>query len=407
LNSISPTLLFLSPTPVFDLPGNSGKEVVSLSLKTLSQHFLIVLIAPGTDPKMNNLHFHRIRSSWFQRMKSIPLLGHLFNYFYFIYVWLSVNQIVKQQKVKPDVIYMAGPWMSLIGHHLRSKTRNNALLVNRYYGTSIPLNYPKNLRNKLRYALKLAGYRKIGDLVIMTNDGTRGKEFLQNLGCPPERIRFWTNGVHFPQSPVSREQARMQLQSKWGIDSSEKILLTVSRLAKWKRVERAIWFLYFAIDQKIHRNTTLIIAGDGEQRSQLQKEAIGLGVHKKVIFAGSLTRKELDWLYPASDVFISLYDHSNAGNPLFESMVHGCCIFTFGSAEVREYLDDESAELTSLSALNTDALNQLLGEPEKRLRLGQEARKRALVKLKTWDERMQMESEEILQALEEKKTIKT
>ncbi len=397
-----PTLLFLSPTPVFDMQGNAGKEVVSLSLHAFSEHFNIELLAPGQDPHIKNLRFHPLRSSWFHRLKSIPLLGHLFNYFYFVYLWWTVKDIVKKQQIRPDVIYMAGPWMSLIGSALNRK--RSALLVNRYYGTSTHSYYKKSIINKMRYALKIAGYSKIGDIVIITNDGTRGDELLRSLGCPPEKIRFWTNGVHLDRELVPHVQAKNSICAHWGIPNKNQILLIVSRLTRSKRVDRAL--LVLDALKQMFPDITLFIAGEGEQRKFLEQLAHNKGLAGHVLFAGSLSREDLNLVYPASDVFISLYEHSNAGNPLFESMVHGCCIYTYNSPEVREYLDDNSAVLIKPGEPDAGALKDILNDPQKRIEMGKKAREKAFEKLQSWDERINMEVREILQAKQQKITRK-
>ncbi|MBX7203034.1 MAG: glycosyltransferase family 4 protein [Bacteroidia bacterium] len=373
----------------------AGKEVVSLSLQSFTECFQVVLIAPGAAPTAGNLQFYPLRSEWFNKLKPLPLIGHLFNYFYFIYLRIAIHSIVKKSRIQPDVVYMAGPWMSLIGQNLRIKKR--PLMVNRYYGTSIPLNYKKTLKNRLRYALKLAGYRKTGDLVIMTNDGTRGNEFLTKLGCPAEKIRFWTNGLHLHVEAIAREKARQIVSSRWGITANTQILLTVSRLAGWKRVDRAIELLASIENQQAQ--TVLIIAGDGEQRQALEEKVRQLNLGKKVIFAGSLSRTELNWLYPASDVFISLYEHSNAGNPLFEAMLHACCIYTFGGPEVRAYLDENSAMLVEPGTPNAEALCTVLDNRSLRETLGENARIKALQHFESWEIRIERERQEIVNAL--------
>ncbi len=398
MNPNAPTLLFLSPTPVFDMQGKSGKEVVSLSLHALSEYFKLELLAPGLDPQIKNLRFHPLRASWFQRMKSVPLLGHLFNYFYFAYLWWTVRSIVKKQQIRPDVIYMAGPWMSLIGSTVIRKKKT--LQVNRYYGIHNTLYYRSSLKNRIRYALKIIGYKKVGDLVIITNDGTQGDELLRRLGCDPNKIRFWTNGVNILNKAVSREESRNMILQRWGLNPHIKILLTVSRLAGGKRVDRAINLL--ADIQTFHPDAILIIAGDGEQKNALVQLVRKKGLTGHVLFAGSLSREDLNLVYPASDVFISLYEDSNAGNPLFESMIHGCCIYTYGRPEVREYLDDASAVLVKPGEPDAGALAGILNDPEKRIALGKKARERALEKLQSWDERINMEVQEILHAMQEK-----
>lgn len=374
--------------------GKVGKEVVYLSLQNLSQHFQVDLIAPGTPPQLQGIRFFRLSSTWFQRFKGVPIWGHLFNYFYFAYLWLKIQYLFRAQKMNPQVVYAAGPWMSLIAAQLPLK--QDVLRVHRFYGTSIPLNYPRTIKNRFRYALKLAGYRKVGDLAIMTNDGTRGDAFLLSLGWPVSRLRFLTNGLHFPQLSMDKNQARSLAISKWAIPESHRILLTVSRLAAWKRVDRAIHLLQeILLDCP---NTSLIIAGDGEEMDTLRRLVQEKGLSDNCIFTGGVGKDDLDILYRSSDVFITLYDHSNAGNPLFEAMVRACCIYTFRSPEVLAYLDEQSAVLVEPGNPDAEALKRILRNPEAREQMGENAQSASLRHFQSWEQRMHVEMQEILRA---------
>ncbi|WP_368731575.1 glycosyltransferase family 4 protein [Calderihabitans maritimus] len=231
------------------------------------------------------------------------------------------------------------------------------------------------------------------DLVIMTNDGTQGNRVLEQLGVKTDRVRFWINGVDWELFEVmpDKDEARRNL----GIDRKW-VLLTVSRLIGWKRVERSIRALPEVV--KEYSDVILIVVGDGPERAYLEKLTKELGMENHVRFEGAVGRKEIPKYFAAADIFLSLYDWSNVGNPLLEAMMAGKCIVTLNNGDTGKFIENgyngvllEYEELQKLP----EVIKRLLADEGCRKQLGKNARRFAKEYFWTWQERMDAEVKEV------------
>lgn len=388
------TILVLSQNAVFDLGSGAGKEVIYKTLNELSRHFKIILIAPGSNPQIRNCEFYNLPDYVFNKLKRIPIIGYLYNFIHYFQLHLIVRKTIWKHKINPDLIYLAGPWMSSIGHSLYENKRP---IIVRYFGVNWRPNKHYTIRQKLKFYLKNKGYRKFGDLVIMTNDGTRGDEFLDLLNCPKDKLLFLPNGIDFIEYPFSKSESKKELIDTYGIPESNSILLTVSRLATWKRVDRAILGLKHAL--KYNKKISLLIVGDGEERLNLQHLVQTEGLHEHVHFTGSIKHNNLGKYYAGCDLFLSLYDYSNAGNPLFEAMMNRCAIVTIDSPAMKYFISEKSAFLLKESSPETVGLviQELILDKERLLKYGLNAENEVKKNLLRWDDRIALEINKIIE----------
>ncbi len=387
------TILVLSQNSVFDLGKGAGKEVIFKTLMGLSQQFKVVLIAPGANPNILNCDFIQLPSKVFDKINAIKFLGYLFNYLHVISLNHRITALIKRHKIKPDVVYLAGPFMSYIGHLLYEGKKP---IIVRYFGVNWRPEKHHTFRQRLKFYLKNKGYKKFGDCVIMTNDGTRGDEFLFQLGCPKEKLWFVPNGIDFTNVKVDKQENRDTILRKYGIDSDNQILLTVSRLAAWKRVDKSILALKELV--KNDPKVLLIIVGDGEDRQRLESLVEANHLVDHVIFAGSIAHAELTKFYHACDVFLSFYNYSNAGNPLFEAMLHQCCIVTADSPAMKCFVSHKAALLLKNTEPNaiSEALSSILKNRSERLEYGANAAREIREKMLPWEARIKYEVDKIV-----------
>jgi glycosyltransferase involved in cell wall biosynthesis len=102
--------------------------------------------------------------------------------------------------------------------------------------------------------------------------------------------------------------------------------------------------------------------------------------------------------YAAADVFVSLYDVSNVGNPLLEAMVAGkCCVALDVGGTSKIVKHGVTGILIAKEQLDSldQVLVSLLENQPLRERLGANAREWAWQHLKTWDERLDQELREV------------
>lgn len=261
-------------------------------------------------------------------------------------------------------------------------------VVSRFQGTwHATTNY--SIVNRLRFYPHLQALHAKVDLVIMTNDGTQGNQALRHCKNHSSSIQFWLNGVNLPAEEVlaSRDALRANLHF------SEKIVfLTVSRLEQWKRVDRAI--SAFARMANDFPSAELHICGDGTSRSSLEALAKELGVEGRVVFHGAIAQEQVTNFMVATDVFLSLYDLSNVGNPLLEAMGSKAAIITINNGDTGSFIQDgktgillPDADVSRIAS----SMSLLASDASLRRQLGQGARQYATAHFWSWAERMQAE----------------
>ena len=293
------------------------------------------------------------------------------------------------REFRPDVIY------GQFGHAIPVAWILGRLFgvpnVSRMYGTFL-YRYVHTLLGRLRKPEEVIAFKTPASYLIITNDGTMGAACAEALHVPRERVKFWRNGVdreiYLPGYDAG------PLKDELGIPRSHKIILALSRLESWKRVDRLIR----ALPRVVARapETTAVIVGGGNERAALERLADELAVRQHVRFAGEVLHADTPRYLNAADIFVSLYDVSNVGNPLLEALRCGRCIVSLDIGGTREVIPDDSVGIllkTEALDLLPDILSDLLLDDAKRARLQRATLARAEHVLRTWPERTRMEVE--------------
>lgn len=226
--------------------------------------------------------------------------------------------------------------------------------------------------------------------IIITNDGTRGDRVLRRLGIHSNRIHFWYNGVD--KKRLSQAHDRASCRAHFGLPEDSFLLLTLSRLTRWKRVDRALFALPAVLSQ--HPDVHLAIAGEGEEKENLKRLASSLGVASHTTFLGAISHADVPLLFSASDLFLSLYDISNLGNPVLEALAAGKCIVALDTGATADVIHDgengvllKKRDLSRLSSV----ICQLIRDSDRRRRLAHGAKESAQNFLISWEERVRKE----------------
>jgi len=281
--------------------------------------------------------------------------------------------------------------------HRLLRRRRRLPLVARFQGTVMHplLRRPQSLARKYEEVLAL---KTPAELYIMTDDGTRGDEVLAALNpASTGKVRFWRNGLDLeamrPPSPNEAASARASL----GLAAEDFVLVTSSRLARWKRVDRAIDAL--AELRHMGQPAKLLVVGDGEERQALEAQRATLGLQDSVRFAGAVPFEQVRPYLWAADVFLSVNELSNVGNPLLEAMSAGRCVLTLDEGDTRDVVKDgETGVLLPAGASPlaiAAALASLAADRGRRERLGAAARKLAETSFWSWEKRMDAELEAV------------
>lgn len=379
-------MLIISQLPIWDMGKDSGKEVMNRTLEAFSQKFNLAIIAPGEEAFFGESNFFRVNNTFQKKIEKIKLIGHLYNYIYILLFYSRVKKVIKEEALSPDIVYTIGYLPSFAAHKL---FKNKVTIVNRYYGVAWNKKRFTSLKEKMRFVIKKYCYKHFGDIAIMTDDGTDGKEFLIRVGYPADKIFFLRNGINF--SFKIDQDLQIDLLQQIGFPEKKNIFLTVSRLAGWKRVEKSLQLISSL--KETRSDVFLIIVGDGEERENLESLARKLKIEDHVLFAGSVKRAQLPTYYNLAKFFLSFYEFSNAGNPLFEAMLHGKCIITLDNGQTSSFIDSNSAVLLNLADDNLifQKTAELLSDSGFQEKISQNSKKRLLRDFQTWDQRIETE----------------
>jgi len=161
--------------------------------------------------------------------------------------------------------------------------------------------------------------RKIWRKAAYVVANSRDLKALAQKTAPRQTIWVIPNGVD-----TSRYYPDPGEKSIWKLT-----LLTVSRLIHRKGIADLLEALQGIV------NTELLIAGEGNMRSELEQHATILGVNAR--FLGRVNQEELRKLYQRADAFVLPSHNEGMSNALLEAMASGLPVLvtdTGGSAEL-------------------------------------------------------------------------
>jgi glycosyltransferase involved in cell wall biosynthesis len=196
------------------------------------------------------------------------------------------------------------------------------------------------------------------------------------------------------------DAAKAALRADLDLPDGALVLLTASRLAEWKRIDRAIAAMQ-AVLASIPK-VLLVIVGDGEERANLERQAAELGVEANVRFVGAVQQERVAEYMQCADVLLALADLSNVGNPLLEAMACGLTVVTLDAGDTRDLIYDGQTGILLVHASPRDVATAItrISDPKVRVKLGTAARDYASAHFWTWDERLRAEVDEIERIVE-------
>ena len=315
-------------------------------------------------------------------------ISFILNIFTGIYKGIS---IIKKQKI--DVIY---------GHEVSCVIPAYVLgkmfkipVISRFQGTIL---YPilEEKKKMLRYIEHVIAMKIPADLVVMTNDGTRGDEVLKELGVNKDKIRFWSNGLDFDIFIPGFNGSL--LRKSLAVEESTTILMSITILKGWKRLDRQIRAMPYVIEKC--PDTVLIIVGQGEWRNTYEELVKKMNLINHVKFVGGIQHSKVREYLNCADIFLNFFDLTNRGNPVMEAMLCGKCVVTFKDGSNDDLIDngDNAIALSPYSTAQqiADAITEVVVDTNKRKLIAKNARKTALKKLLPWDIRNKNELKEVL-----------
>jgi glycosyltransferase involved in cell wall biosynthesis len=346
---------------------------------------------PKTTVAMDGVVFHWVRqpfqrvTKWLHDRRLIGLCKPLWLLWQLQMIWR-----LYRAGIRPDIIYSMRGTFAVIGS-LWSRIVG-AGFVQRQYGTWLYHAWfeQKKWLPRLKILGALLTFFLPTDLYIITNDGTRGDRVAKWVRFPMNRFRFWINGVNKDLRIPGFDRAAFK--ERLGIPASAPVLLTIGRLSFWKRLDRTIKALpeiRAAVPE-----TRLLIVGAGELRSELEGLARSCGVSDAVMFTGPIEHNRIREYLNVCDIFVMVNDLTNMCNTLIEALTAGCCVVTRDVGATDELIEHNRNGVMLPPDRDGDlarVIIDLLNNPAERATLGETAYELATQRFQTWQERMDME----------------
>jgi len=256
------------------------------------------------------------------------LLVKLYTLVFVIKGTIVTYQIAK--KIKPDIVYGSQTRGAIVSYFISKifKVPN----LSRFYGTFLC----RLLTNPLEYLYmfdEVIAWKLSAKCYLITDDGTAGDKIAEKLGIPKNKINFWRDGVEdtfIPNFP------KAEFKQEINIPDNTKVILNLSRLVRWKRVDRTIRAIPTIVKKR--KDVIFLIVGDGPQRKKLEDLAKELNVWPYVKFIGAVERKDVKKFLNLADIFLSLSELSSLGNPVLEAMKGKKCIIGVDGGETRKVI---------------------------------------------------------------------
>ncbi|MDX6465118.1 MAG: hypothetical protein QOI27_158 [Gaiellaceae bacterium] len=186
------------------------------------------------------------------------------------------------------------------------------------------------------------------------------RDLAVSWGVRPERVSVLPN-----PSPAARElPPREELRASFGLDGQ--VVAFAGRLTAQKSLGSALEAVA-AVD-----GVTFAIAGDGDERAELERRAAELGITGRVRFLGPLQRERVVELFRAADAGILSSSWENFPHTVVEALAVGTPMLATAAGGVAEVVRDGEngllVEVGDTPAL-TDALRRFFADPALRARL--------------------------------------
>jgi glycosyltransferase involved in cell wall biosynthesis len=188
-------------------------------------------------------------------------------------------------------------------------------------------------------------------------------------GESADRLRIIHYGKNAPDDGIAQNAARSRLRAEIGIGVETVVMGCVGRLTEQKGIPYALEA--FARAHAQHPDTTLVILGDGELRTDLEAQAVALGLANAVHFLG--WRDDAAAWMNACDIFLFPSLWEGFGLVLLEAMAARLPVVASRVSAIPEVVaDGETAILVAPRDVEgfADALARLIADAPLRRHMG-------------------------------------
>ena len=182
--------------------------------------------------------------------------------------------------------------------------------------------------------LRMLGYRithKLSDVTTNVSN-TAVRSFEEKHAVPLNSMKVIYNGVNFDNFSYN-STAKNRILKELELESSVKLILAVGRFSLQKNYYNLIEAINI-LKNNYYLPFKLIIAGDGELRSEIENQILKLDLEENVILLGR--RSDIPDLMSAADVFVLSSDYEGLPTVLIEALGCQCQIVSTNVSGVNE-----------------------------------------------------------------------
>jgi glycosyltransferase involved in cell wall biosynthesis len=282
-----------------------------------------------------------------------------------------------------DVVHIHYPFifgseLTLLGR-LSRRRRSQALLV--HYKNRLVGNGPRGvLFEAYEHSVAPLLIRAADRVCVLSPDHADSVAYLRRAGArDPAKLVEMPNGVDSELFSPGEDESGLRRRLAIPEDAVvAAFVATLDRAHHFKRVDVAIDALATLADPKVH----LVVAGGGELLDGFRERAAGAGVADRVHFLGAVPHSQLPDVLRAADLFLLTTEPPESfGIVLIEAMACGLAAIATDYPGVRAVVDESETGLLvprGDPAAVAAALGELAGAPERRRRIGERGRAKAL-----------------------------
>ena len=363
-------------TPTF-LPALGGAELVILQIyrRLATRHSILVLTPYLSDKILNNSgsteYNHQINFEvrhYHDQHTFMKIRGHKISYGLIPPFSLSAVSATRQavRSFKPDVlnVHYVMP-TGLAGLYAQKVLKIPTVIT--YNGRDVP---GPGVPWFWKYWHKFIG--------LNCEDVTFVSKYCRDavFGYNSDYGHIIYNGVDEPVDVTKNSQDELRAELK--LRKDDNILFALQRIDYLKRIDVIIQSMPLILKYKPH--TCLVIGGKGSDIPRLKKMVDLLGLTKKVIFTGFISKRKLPVYFSLADLFVFHSTYETFGLVLAEAMNYGKAIVSADNTAIKEVVDNgKNGILVADSEPNSfaDAVLNLLNNEDKRISMEKEGKKKA------------------------------
>lgn len=233
--------------------------------------------------------------------------------------YLVLSRLIKNYH--PDVVHS-----HMVHANLFTRLIRLAVPINKLISTA----HNSNEGGRLR----MLSYRATHNLADLTTNvsNTAVTAFEEKKAVPISSMKTVYNGVDFNKFSYS-STARQEIAEELSLDHKCKIILAVGRFNKQKNYPNLLKAIKLLKDS-LNSSFVILVAGDGELRSEIETQIDKLGLINEVILLGR--RNDISKLMSACDVFVLSSDYEGLPTVLIEAMACQAHVVSTDVSGVRE-----------------------------------------------------------------------